>query len=78
MLGSHTSGNGSRTVGPFQHMSAQASRMAQIPSLLMEITSSDLLPVHGREENDSQAHVMCISSSLQDRPEPRTPGTKRV
>lgn len=78
MLGSHTPGNGSRTVDPLQHMSAQASCMAQIPSLLMEITSSDLLPVHGREENDSQAHVMCISSPLQDRPEPRTLGTKRM
>lgn len=64
-------------MGPLQHMSAQASHMARIPSLLMEITSSDL-PVHGREENDSQAHVMYISSSLQDRPEPRTPGMKRM
>lgn len=69
MLSSHTPANGSRT---------QASRMARIPSFLMESTSSDPLPVHGREENDSQAHVICISNSLLDRPEPRTPGKNRI
>lgn len=51
-------------MGSLKHMPAQASHMAQIPSFLMEITNSDPLPVHGREENDSQARVICISSSL--------------
>lgn len=78
MLSSHTPANGSGTMSPLKHMPAQASRMAQIPSFLMESTSSDPLPVHGREENDSQAHVICISSSLLDRPEPRTPGKNRI
>lgn len=49
MLSSHTLANGSGTMSPLKHMPAQASCMARIPSFLMESTSSDPLPVHGRK-----------------------------
>lgn len=49
------------------------------PNFLMEMTSSDPLPVQGVRHSmaESDCHVLCISSSLVGRPVPTTPGKKK-